>query len=143
MSRYVVDAGVAAKWFIPEPDSDKARRLLESYNQGADDLIAPDLIIAEAANVFWKRAGRGDITTHNAEDNLSDLLALNISLTGSSSLVRKALALAQTHRRSVYDCLYLALSLDQGCDLISSDERLYNAIGSAFPQLKLLRDCRF
>jgi predicted nucleic acid-binding protein len=74
MSRYVVDAGVAAKWFIPEPDSDKARRLLESYNQGADDLIAPDLIIAEAANVFWKRAGRGDITTQNAEEGLSDLL---------------------------------------------------------------------
>jgi predicted nucleic acid-binding protein len=143
MSRYVIDAGVAVKWFIPEPDSDKARQLLESYNQGADELIAPDLFIAEAANVFWKRAGRGDITIQNAEDNLSDLLALNISLTGSSSLVCKALTLAQTHRRSVYDCLYLALSIDLGCDLVTSDERLYNAVSSAFPQLKLLRQCTF
>ena len=113
MSRYVVDAGVAVKWFIPEPDSDKARRLLESYNQGADELIAPGLLIAEAANVFWKRALRGDITPQDAKDNLSDLLALNLSLTAPSALVPNALTLAQTHRRSVYDCLYLALSLDQ------------------------------
>jgi predicted nucleic acid-binding protein len=143
MSRYVIDAGVAVKWFIPEPDSDKARRLLDSYNQGSDDLIAPDLFVSESANVFWKRAARGDITAQDANDNLSDLLALNIPLTASSLLVLKALTSARTHHRSVYDCLYLALSLDQGCDFISADERVYNAIGSAFPQPKLLRDCTF
>lgn len=88
MSLYVIDAGIAVKWFIPEPDSDKARQLLEHYNQGADDLVAPDLIIP-------------------------------------------------------YDCLYLALSLDLGCDLITSDERLYNAVGATFLQLKLLRKLSF
>lgn len=143
MSRYVIDAGVAVKCFIPEPDSDKARKLLDRYNQGVDDLIAPDLFISESANVFWKRAARRDITDQDAEDNLSDLLALNIPLTSSSLLALKALTLARTHHRSVYDCLYLALSIDQGCDFISADERLYNAIGRAFPQIRLLRDCAF
>jgi len=143
MSLYVIDAGIAVKWFILEPDSDRARRLLENYNQGADDLVAPDLLIPEAANVFWKRAERGDLTPHEAEDNLRDLLALNLSLTASSLLAQKALALAQTHHRSLYDCLYLALSLDLGCGLISSDERLYNAVSPAFPQLKLLRALTF
>jgi predicted nucleic acid-binding protein len=140
MSLYVIDAGVAVKWFIPEPDSDKARRLLDNYNQGSDDFIAPDLLIPEATNVFWKRAARGDITAQEAKDNLSDLLTLSIPLTSSSLLAEKALELAQTHKRSVYDCLYLALALDRGADLITSDERLYNAIGAKFPQIKLLRD---
>jgi len=47
---------------------------------------------------------------------------------------------AQAHKRSIDDCLYLALALDRGADLITSDERLYNAIGALFPQIKLLRD---
>jgi predicted nucleic acid-binding protein len=107
MIPYVIDAGVAVKWFIPEADTAKARRLLELFHQGAADLAAPDLLIAEAANVFWKRANRNDITAQEAEDNLND---------------------------------YLALALDRGCDLVTTDERLVNAIGGQFPQIKLLRD---
>ena len=143
MSLYVINAGIAVKWFILEPDSERARQLLENYNHGADDLLAPDLLIAEAANVFWKRAERSDITGREAADNLNDLLALNLPLTASSLLARKALTLAQAHHRSVYDCLYLALSIDLGCDLISSDERLYNAVGTVFPKFKLLRALTF
>src|SRR5690242_5836406 len=111
MSLYVVDAGIAVKWFILEPDSERATRLLENYNKGTDDLVAPDLLIPETANVFWKRAERGDITSQEAEDNLRDLLALNLPLTASSLLAAKALVLAQAHHRAVYDCLYLALSV--------------------------------
>ena len=142
MSLYVIDAGIAVKWFIAELNTDKARRLLDNYSQGADDLIAPDLLIPEAANVFWKRANRNDITAQEAEDSLSDLLTLGIPLVPSSLLAVRALELAQTHKRSVYDCLYLALALDRGCDLISDDERLHNAVGAVFPQLKPLRDMK-
>jgi hypothetical protein len=35
---------------------------------------------------------------------------------------------------------YLALALDRGCDLVTTDERLVNAIGGQFPQIKLLHD---
>jgi predicted nucleic acid-binding protein len=140
MIPYIIDAGVAVKWFIPEDDSATARRLLELFHQGAAGLTAPDLLIAEATNVFWKRAGRNDITAQEAEDNLSDLLALNLPLVSSSLLAPQALAIARAHRRSVYDCLYLALALDRGCDLVTTDERLVNAVGAQFPQLKLLHD---
>jgi predicted nucleic acid-binding protein len=140
MIPYVIDAGVAVKWFIPEDDTAKARRLLELFHQGAADLAAPDLLIAEATNVFWKRADRNDITAQEAEDNLNDLLSINLPLVSSLLLAPGALAIARAHRRSVYDCLYLALALDRGCDLITTDERLVNAIGPQFPQLKLLRN---
>jgi predicted nucleic acid-binding protein len=140
MSLYVIDAGVAVKWFIPELDSNKARELLERFNRSADDLLSPDLLIPETANVFWKRVERGDITWQEAEDNLNDCLALNLPLVPSVLLAQKALTLARAHHRSVYDCLYLALALDRNCHFVTADERLFNAIVAKFPSIKLLRD---
>ena len=140
MSLYVIDAGVAVKWFIEEPDSGQAKGLLTNYLRWVDDLIAPDLIVAEAVNVFWKRTVRGDLTVQEAQDSLTDLLSLNLPLTSSALLAPQALRLAQDHQRSIYDCLYLALALQRGCGCVTADERLYNAIGKTFPQLILLRD---
>lgn len=62
MNLHVIDAGIAVKCFLTESHSDKARQLLEQYQQRIIDLAAPDLLIAEGANVFWKRAARGDLT---------------------------------------------------------------------------------
>jgi len=45
-----VDAGVVVKWYIPESGSDRAAALLETDRR----LIAPDLLLAEVANVLWK-----------------------------------------------------------------------------------------
>lgn len=45
----VIDASVAAKWYVAEPDS---RPALAVGARGG--LIAPDLILAEVANILWK-----------------------------------------------------------------------------------------
>jgi len=52
---YVIDAGVVVKWFIPKVDSNIAHQLLERNLQGVDAPVAPDLLIAECGNVFWRR----------------------------------------------------------------------------------------
>lgn len=143
MSLYVLDAGIAIKWFLQEAGTDLARKLLQRYERGYDQLIAPDLLIAECGNVFWKRAARGDLTTQEAEDSLNDLLAMNLSLTPSSVLAPKALSLAQIHDRTVYDCLYLSLAISQDCELLTADERFYNSMTTTFPQVQLLRNKTF
>ena len=58
---YVVDAGVAVKWFVPEIHSAPALRLLRKRF----DLQAPELIRVEFGNILWKkcRAGEFDGTT--------------------------------------------------------------------------------
>ena len=48
MTRYVIDASVAIKWYLPEPDDDKARLLLV----GGHDLLAPDLMLIEVSNIL-------------------------------------------------------------------------------------------
>jgi predicted nucleic acid-binding protein len=137
---YVIDAGVAVKWFIPEEDSAIAHQLLTRYLQGLDMLIAPDLLVSECGNVFWRRQRQGDIAQEEATDSLDDLLALQIPLTPATSLVQIALQLAIQHERTVYDSLYLALSEERNCPLITADERFFNAVSSTFPNLILLRN---
>ena len=58
---FVVDASVAAKWLVPENDSDKAEDLLRRWQRKSFDLSAPQMISAEVANTLWRkfaRAGR-------------------------------------------------------------------------------------
>jgi predicted nucleic acid-binding protein len=44
--RLVIDASVAVKWVVPEPESDRAEALLDH------PLVGPDLLFAECANVL-------------------------------------------------------------------------------------------
>jgi len=54
----VVDASVAVKWFLPEPDAEPAVALLRAGHR----LIAPDLLWIEVASVLWKVVRRGSLT---------------------------------------------------------------------------------
>lgn len=51
----VVDASIALKWFLVEPDSAIAQDLFRR----PETLIAPDLITAEFSNVIWLRRRQG------------------------------------------------------------------------------------
>ena len=137
---YVIDAGVVVKWFIPEVDSDIAHQLLERYLQGVDTAVAPDLLIAECGNVLWRRCRQGDITPEEATESLADLLTLQVPLVPATSLVQSALQLALQYQRTLYDALYLTLAQERNCDLITADERFFNALRAQFPQLQLLRN---
>ena len=55
MPKLVVDASVVIKWFVPEPFSLEARRILDDYRAGSLDLVAPDLLNAEVGNIVWKK----------------------------------------------------------------------------------------
>jgi predicted nucleic acid-binding protein len=136
---YVIDAGVVVKWFIPEADSAIAHQLLERYLQGVDTPVAPDLLIAECANVFWRRCRQGDISAEEATESVADLLTLDVPLVPATRLVQSALPLALQHQRTVYDALYLTLAQERHYPLITADERFFNALRLQFPNLQLLR----
>jgi predicted nucleic acid-binding protein len=60
--RVVVDASVAVKWVIPEVLSDQA----DAVRGRADHVLAPDLLLPEAANALWKKLTRREITAREA-----------------------------------------------------------------------------
>jgi predicted nucleic acid-binding protein len=131
----VIDSGVVIKWFIGEPYSTEASRVLNAYQAGNLILLAPEFIYAEVGNILWKKERFQGFTPHTTRAVLTSLQNLAMSVTPARDLLDDAYEIAITHGRTVYDALYLALSIREGCRFVTADERLFNAVGPAFPNL--------
>lgn len=115
----VVDASVAVKWVLPEPDSDRARTLILR-----GDLVAPDLLRLEVANALWKQARRGVISPRHVRRGWRIFRSIPVTLRQVGTLVDAALALAVRYGVTVYDGTYLALALALDCPVVTVDHRL-------------------
>ena len=123
MSRFVVDASVAIKWYLPEPHDDCAARL----RREGTDLDAPDLLYAEVANALWKRVRRGELTTEVAGRIVDAISRLPIEVHPSRLLSGAALQIACSTGLTVHDSLYLATALLTDGRLVTADRRLFEA----------------
>ena len=114
----VVDASVAVKWVIGEAGSENAAML-----KGAR-LYAPDLWVAECANVLWKKAARKEISAEEAEAAAMALEAAEVELVATRPMLARAVRLAALLGHPAYDCFYLLAAADLGLSLITADARL-------------------
>ena len=126
MSRYVVDASVGIKWFVPEIHSDAARQLLTEDNI----LLVPDLFFPEIGNILWKRVRRGEDTPEAVRQALAEFSTVPLEVYDSQPLTPAALEIALQNDRTVYDSLYLALAVLNQCPMVTADLKLFNALAS-------------
>lgn len=119
----VVDASVALKWVIREPDSAAAERVLERFR-----LAAPELLAVECANALWLQVRRRLMSPAEARAALADLLAVDVDYEPDHGLAASALSLAGDLDHPAYDCLYLALALERGALLVTADRRFASAV---------------
>ncbi len=125
MAAIVVDASVMVALFVEEDLSAPARSALLSAREAGHDLHAPDLILIESANAFWKRVDRGELDRDSAMaalgalSNLDDLERHPLD----APLALPALSLAIAHSLTSYDALYAALAVQLGGTVISGDRR--------------------
>ena len=124
MKTVVLDASVVVKLFFEEEHSKAAEQCVTR----AEELLAPDLVWVETANVIWKRQRRGDLTADAASDIARSILALPVVIHPAADLVPDALELAMRLDRTVYDCLYLALAVKTKSVLVTGDKRLAGAL---------------
>jgi predicted nucleic acid-binding protein len=138
MRTLAVDASVTLKWVVPESGHADAVGLLDQYHRGEVWLIAPHLLLAEVGNALWKRVRRGELAAEQASRAFAELLSHCPILVHSESASQTAMDLSIAHGHPVYDCLYVALALEQRCDLITADRRLYQALGRTYSCVRLL-----
>lgn len=124
MSKFVVDASVAIKWVVPEIHSAAALRLRKPDYE----LIVPDFFFPEIGNILWKRVRRGESTQESAQEDLTALMELTLNVQPSLSLMPQALEIAVRIEQAVYDCVYLALAVTNDCQMVTADQRFYNAL---------------
>lgn len=123
MTRLVVDASVAVKWFLPEALAADARRALTAGYQ----LLAPDLLWAELGNALWKKHRRHELDPRTARRLLHDFARVPIEFHETGRWTPAALDLATQYGVTVYDGLYLALAAGHGCRVLTADRRLREA----------------
>ena len=129
MNTLVIDASVAIKWVVEEEGTDEALAL-----RGTAKLIAPDLLVAECANILWKKVRRGELLADEAGFGARLLQAADMELLPTRPLLENATLMAMELNHPAYDCLYLELATRHGCRLVTADEQLVK---------KLVQSARF
>jgi predicted nucleic acid-binding protein len=122
----VIDASVALKWVVAEPESPAADAVRATH-----DLIAPDLLLLECANALWRLTRRGAISADQAAKGLEAIQAVPMTLAPSPPLARRAQAHALELDHPIYDCLYLAVALAYGVPLVTADGRFQRKLSSS------------
>lgn len=134
-----VDASVALKRVLKEPDSDVARNLWQTWIDRGEVVIAPVLFRAETLSVVRQNVHRGLLTAEQGEAAYTVLENLGVEFLEPGDLYRVAWQYAQRFNRpTVYDCCYLALAAIVGCEFWTADRRLANAVGGQLPWIHAL-----
>ncbi len=124
MKQFVIDASVLIKIFLKEEHSDACERAV----QDAHKLVAPDLLWIECASVLRKHVHADELAVAEASEIMLKILRQPVDTYPSWSLIQHALRISLETGRSVYDCMYVALAVQEDCQLLTADERLCNAL---------------
>lgn len=117
----VIDASIAVKWVLPEPRTDAALALRN------EQLIAPALWLAEAANALWRHVRLGELTGEQALALMSELEKAPVASFPIEPRVTPALEISVRADHPVYDCVYLALAIERGTHVVTDDRRFASA----------------
>ena len=118
MNTLVIDASIAVKWVVEEIGTPEALALRQKAK-----LIAPELLVAECANILWKKVIRGELLKGEALVAARLLQGAEIELLPTRSLFEAATRMSIEIDHPAYDCLYLSLAVEKKCQFVTADER--------------------
>ena len=133
MITLVIDASIAVKWVVEEDGTPQALALRQRAK-----LIAPELLVAECANILWKKVRRRELSKDEAVLASRLLQAAEIELQSTRSLLEPATRIAIELDHPAYDCLYIALAVANGCQFVTADESFVRKLDQC--RQKSLRD---
>lgn len=126
MSLFVLDSSVAVKWVLKEAGTQKALVLRNDIQRQIHEVIAPDVFVSEVAHALTKAESQKLIPIGDAQKHLADILKFSPVLHSFLPLVSRAVEISSATRIAITDCLFVSLAEQEGCDLITADQRLIN-----------------
>lgn len=136
----VPDASVFVKLFLDEPDRDLAKALFQKGITGAEEIIAPSLLLYESLAV----AQHYSVEFDQVMEILTALRDCGFHLVEppSSALLRASAMSAKAHREgrlTLQDCIYHALAIELDGTFVTADAR-HARRAKSFGSVALLAD---
>ncbi|HEX4961520.1 MAG TPA: type II toxin-antitoxin system VapC family toxin [Thermoanaerobaculia bacterium] len=142
--KFVIDASVAAKWFLQdsfEDHVDLAEEVLLDLLAGEIELHAPRIMSYEVCRLLWKaclskgpekRAKRLDKET--ALECVEAFFELSLPFADTTALeAASAIEMGVRYWKNFYDMTYLHLAEELSCKIITADEKLLRSVPKGFP----------
>jgi predicted nucleic acid-binding protein len=122
--RLVLDASVAIKLYIAEPDSSLALRRFETEAE----FIAPHMFFAEVGQALLRHHRERRLSSLQLDFAILDLTRKVDAPTSDAALSRRAITIAQLLTHRLHDCFYLALAEWADCEFLTADEVLVGKV---------------
>lgn len=120
---FTIDTSVVVKWLNQEGEADtqQALSLLDKTKKGEFILFSSDLLPIEVVNaLIWSKKLRGQ----PLKEAVKDLFSFPVQLvTTDETLALEAAQIAQEHKITVYDAIYLAIAYRKKTPLITANPR--------------------
>lgn len=125
--KYAVDASVILKWFTQDRENDleKALQLRNDFRYRKIDLLCPELLIYEIANVLRYKSELDEQLILKA---ILSIYEMRILKSVNQKIMENAVKLARKYGITVYDSTYLSFAQHIGCYLITADKKLFQKI---------------
>jgi len=122
----VVDASVAARWYVKEDWSHKALELRDDFRGGKLGLISPRLLLYEVANGLRYSP---ELSTEEISDAIDSLVGMQIGLTDFNTRQwRNAVKNALVFGISLYDSAYYTTAETYSLKLVTADKHFFQKI---------------
>lgn len=133
----VIDASFTVRLVIPGPAQTRYEELIDGWKKISQDLYAPELWIYEVTSALCKAVRFGGLTDSEANRCLMQALNLGVRTVAADDVqVQSAFAWTmRLNRASAYDSFYLALAESLGCELVTADKHLSNAVNLPWVRL--------
>ncbi len=129
MAQVVVDASVAAAWFLPDEATPFTEATLQACTAG--DVWVPALWQLEIGNLFVSAQRRKRITAEKRSELASVAARLRLRVDREPLNMVELDALAAGHALTTYHAVYLELALRRGLPLATLDAALSKAASRA------------
>jgi predicted nucleic acid-binding protein len=118
----VLDASVALRWFVKQPDHETAATWLRRFVAEPDLFVAPDLLRFEVCGGLARLQPQRDPTWASECFERFDRLGIRTFPT-TMALFRRAIDLSRELRVGGYDAIYLAHAESLGLRWLTADSR--------------------
>jgi predicted nucleic acid-binding protein len=120
----VADANALVKLFITENYSKEVSKIFDDLTSKNEPVLVPDIALPETISGLWKHPfiikDINKVQFNNALKNLTSTWEL-LSVVRSKTVVKDAARIAVDYRISIYDALYVSLSLSRNAALLTFD----------------------